>query len=41
MEAGFGEIVQQNLYNNFKSSIYDLSFEVEMIEELMNKKIEK
>ncbi|KAB8039473.1 hypothetical protein GCL60_04250 [Silvanigrella paludirubra] len=41
MEAGFGDIVQQNLYNNFKNSIYDLSFEVEMIEELMNKKIEK
>lgn len=41
MEAGFGDMVQQNLYNNFKISVYDLSFELEMIEELMNKKVDK
>lgn len=37
MSGGFGEVIEQNLLNNFKHSIYDFSFELEMIEEIMNK----
>jgi len=39
MEAGFGVHAHQNLYKNFKNSIYDFSFELEMIEEIMNKNL--
>ncbi len=36
-ENHFGVDVENNLYENFKSSIYDFSFEIEVIEELLNK----
>jgi hypothetical protein len=36
-ENHFGIDVENNLYENFKNSIYDLSFEIEVIEELLNK----
>lgn len=37
IQSGFGEQVVQNLLTNFKNSIYDFSFELEMIEEILEK----
>ncbi|MGY3804039.1 hypothetical protein ACWNT8_08265 [Pigmentibacter ruber] len=41
MLGGFGQIVEQNLLENFKNSIYDFSFELEMLEEIISKNVKE